>query len=134
MPEERTMTTIPLIKGKISFDQKNVKSFSGATIYIRLEDVTMQDAPSKLISQHVIENVSYNGSNVPGHHQKKIKFTLFGHVVVDLRRSYSIRVHIDVDNNGKINSGDFITMESYPVITYGYPKDNISVHVTKVSK
>ena len=94
----------------------------------------MQDAPSKLISQHVIENVSYNGSNVPGHHQKKIKFTLFGQVVVDLRRSYSIRVHIDVDNNSKINSGDFITMESYPVITYGYPKDNISVHVTKVSK
>ena len=54
--------------------------------------------------------------------------------IVDLRRSYSIRVHIDVDNNGKINSGDFITMESYPVITYGYPKDNISVHVRKVSK
>jgi uncharacterized lipoprotein YbaY len=128
------MATIPFVKGEISFDQKNIKSFSGATMYIRLEDVTMQDAPSKLISQHVIENVSYNDSNVPGHHQKKIKFTLFGHMVVDVRGSYSIRVHIDVDNNGKINSGDFITMESYPIITHGYPKDNISVLVRKVSK
>lgn len=133
MPEERTMATIPLVKGDISFDQKNVKSFSGATIYIRLEDVTMQDAPAKLTSQQVIKNVSYEGSNVAGHHQKKIKFALFGRMVVDVRRLYSIRVHIDVDNNGKINSGDFITMESYPVFIHGYPKDNISVHVRKVS-
>jgi hypothetical protein len=42
MPEERTTTT-PLVKGEISFDKKNVKSFSGATIYVHLEDVTMQD-------------------------------------------------------------------------------------------
>ena len=58
MPEERTMTTAPLVKGEISFDKKNVKSFSGATIYIRLEDVTMQDAPSKLIVAVVLS--SYN--------------------------------------------------------------------------
>lgn len=57
MPEERT--TPPLVNGEISFDKKNVKSFSGATIYVRIEDVTMQDAPSKLISQQVIKNVSY---------------------------------------------------------------------------
>ena len=42
MPEERT-TTRTLVKGEISFDKKNVKSFSGATIYVHLEDVTMQD-------------------------------------------------------------------------------------------
>jgi uncharacterized lipoprotein YbaY len=134
MPEERTMIT-PLVKGEISFDQNNVKSFSGATIYVHLEDVTMQDAPSKLISQQIIENVSYNGSSVAGHHhQKKIKFALFGHMVVDVQRLYAVSVHIDVDNNGKINSGDFINMESYPVITHGYPKDNISVHVRQVTK
>jgi uncharacterized lipoprotein YbaY len=54
MPEERT-TPPPLVNGEISFDKKNVKSFSGATIYVRIEDVTMQDAPSKLISQQVID-------------------------------------------------------------------------------
>ena len=135
MLEERTMTT-PLVKGEISFDQNNIKSFSGATIYVRLEDVTMQDAPSKLISQQVIKNVSYNDNSVAGrHHQKKIKFALFDdRIAVDFTRLYAIRVHIDVDNNGKINSGDLINMESYPVITYGYPKDNVLVHVRQVTK
>jgi uncharacterized lipoprotein YbaY len=136
IPEERIMTTTPLVKGEISFDQKNVKSFSGATIYVRLQDVTMQDAPSKLISQQVIKNVSYNGGSVAGrHHQKKIEFALFGdRIAIDFRRSYAVSVHIDVDNNGKINTGDFINMESYPVITHGYPKENVSVHVRQVTK
>ena len=135
MPKERTTTTtIPLVKGDISFDQKNIKSFSGATIYVNLEDVTVQDVPSKLISQQVIENVSY-GNDEAAYHQKKIKFTLFGdRIVVDFRRLYAIRVHIDVDNNGKINPGDFVNMQSYPVITHGYPKDNVSVHVKQVTK
>jgi uncharacterized lipoprotein YbaY len=133
MPEERTMTTAPLVKGEISFDKKNVKSFSGATIYIRLEDVTMQDAPSKLISQQVIKNVSYDSSAAG--HQKKVKFALFGdRIAIDFTRLYAISIHIDVDNNGKINSGDFINMESYPVITHGYPKKNVLVHVRQVRK
>jgi uncharacterized lipoprotein YbaY len=136
IPEERTMTTTLLAKGEISFDQKNVKTFSGATIYVRLKDVTMQDTPSKLISQQVIKNVSYNSGNVTGHHyQKKIEFKLFGdRIAIDFTRSYAVSVHIDVDNNGMINSGDFISMESYPVITHGYPSDNISVHVRQVTK
>ena len=54
--------------------------------------------------------------------------------MVDFRRLYAIRVHIDVDNNGKINPGDFVNMQSYPVITHGYPKDNVSVHVKQVTK
>jgi uncharacterized lipoprotein YbaY len=138
MPEERTTpTTTALVKGEISFDQNNVKSFSGATIYVRLKDVTMQDAPSKLISQQVIKNVIYNGGSVAGRHhpQKKIEFALFGdRIAIDFRRSYAVSVHIDVDNNGKLNAGDFINMESYPVITRGYPKDNVSVHVRQVTK
>ena len=136
MPEERTTaTTTALVKGEISFDQNNVKSFSGATIYVRLKDVTMQDAPSKLISQQVIKNVSYDGGSVAGRHhpQKKIEFAIFGDRI-DFRRSYAVSVHIDVDNNGELNAGDFINMESYPVITRGYPKDNVSVHVRQVTK
>jgi uncharacterized lipoprotein YbaY len=136
---KRTTGSSPLLRGKIIFDKNNVKSFAGATVYIRLEDVTMQDAPSKLILQQVINNVSYGGGadDIAGHyhHQKKLEFALFGdRIVVDARRLYTITVHIDVDNNGKINPGDFINMESYPVITHGYPKDNVSVHVRQVTK
>jgi hypothetical protein len=84
----------------------------------------------------VIKNVSYNsGSVAGGHHQKKIEFALFGdRIAIDSRRLYAVSVHIDVDNNGKINSGDFISMESYPVITDRYPKDNVIVHVRQVTR
>jgi uncharacterized lipoprotein YbaY len=93
----------------------------------------MQDAPSKLISQQVIKNVSYDSSAAG--HQKKVKFALFGdRIAIDFTRLYAISIHIDVDNNGKINSGDFINMESYPVITHGYPKKNVLVHVRQVRK
>jgi uncharacterized lipoprotein YbaY len=135
MTEEKrtTASSAPLLRGIIIFDKNNVKPFSGATVYIRIEDVTMQDAPSKLILQQVIKDVSYDGNVISNHHhQKKIEFELFGDIVVDVRRSYAISVHIDVDNNGKINSGDFINMESYPVITYGYPKDCVLVRVKQV--
>ncbi|MFL6320867.1 MAG: hypothetical protein ACJ71P_15035 [Nitrososphaeraceae archaeon] len=130
--EKRTIASSPLIRGKIIFDKNNVKPFLGATVYIRLDDVTMQDAPSKLILQQVIKDLSYDHDDISNHHQKKLEFELFGDIVVDVRRSYAIRVHIDVDNNGKINSGDFINMESYPVITHGYPKDSVLVRVKQV--
>jgi uncharacterized lipoprotein YbaY len=134
MTEEKitTASSAPL-RGKIIFDKNNVKPFSGATVYIRLQDVTMQDVPSKLILQQVIKDLSYDGNDIANyHHQKKLEFELFGDIVVDVRRSYAISVHIDVDNNGKINSGDFINMESYPVITHGYPKDYVLVRVKQV--
>jgi uncharacterized lipoprotein YbaY len=130
MPHERERTAL-VVKGDIIFDN-NVKSFSGATIYIRLNDVTMQDAPSKLILQQVIKDVNYDDGNHGSSHQKKFKFELFGNIVVDFRLRYAVSVHIDLDNDGKIGLGDLINMESYPVITHGYPKYNISVHVREV--
>jgi uncharacterized lipoprotein YbaY len=136
--QDKRSTAASLLRGEIILDKNKVKSFTGATVYIRLEDVTIQDASSKVISQQVINNVSYVGANDIGghyHRQKKIEFSLFDNeIVVDARRSYAIAVHIDVDGNGKINPGDFINVESYPVITHGHPKDNVSVRVRQVTK
>jgi hypothetical protein len=73
--EKNTMASSPLLRGEIFFDKNNVKSFAGATVYVRLEDVTMQDAPSKLILQQVIKGLSYGAGadDIAGHyhHQKK---------------------------------------------------------------
>jgi hypothetical protein len=35
------------------------------------------------------------------------------------RRSYSVRVHIDVAGSGEVDKGDLITTQSYPVLTSG---------------
>jgi uncharacterized lipoprotein YbaY len=135
-PEKRTATaapTSPLLRGEIVFDNNNVKPFTGATVYIRLEDVTMQDVPSKLITQQVIKDVSYDDDIAGHHHQKKLEFELFGDIeIIDSRAMYAVRVYTDVDNNGKINSGEYINMESCPVITHGYPKYSVLVRVRRV--
>ena len=123
--------TALVVRGDIIFD-KNVRSFSGATIYVRLSDVTMQDTSSKLILQQVTKDVNYDDANHNSFQKKKLKFELSGNMVVDFRQRYAVSVHIDLDNDGKIGLGDLINMESYPVITHGYPKDNVSVHVRQV--
>lgn len=115
-----------LVKGTIVFEG-DVKPFSGATAHIRLEDVSLQDAPSKLIAEQVVRNVTYDSID-----RQKIQFVFYRDgIVVEVNARYSIKVHIDVDNDGKLSKGDFITTQSYPVLTYGYP-NNLSVIVKEL--
>jgi uncharacterized lipoprotein YbaY len=114
----------PLVKGEILFGDYT-KSFSGATIYVRLEDVSKLDAPSKVISEQAIRNVSYDSDD-----NKVINFELYG-TIPDSRASYAVSVHVDLNNDGKLNLGDLINMESYPVITYSN-SNTVSVHVKEI--
>lgn len=110
-----------VVKGIIVLDE-HIKSFSGATVHILLKDVSLQDAPSKLIAEQTIKNVSHNNID-----QQKIEFVIYGDIV-DTQADYSIRVHIDADNDGRISKGDFVTVQRYPVLTHGHP-DNLLVTV-----
>lgn len=49
----------------------------------------------------------------------------------DLRASYSVRVHIDVDGSGAISAGDFVSTQSHPVLTRGHGTE-VTVPVTRV--
>jgi uncharacterized lipoprotein YbaY len=122
--DELLSTKNILVKGVIVFDEET-RPFFGATVYVRLEDVSLQDAPSKLIAEQVLRNISYDKDDYQG-----IKFEIHDNVLDDNAR-YSISAHVDVDNDGKISKCDFITTQSYPVITYGYP-DNLKVGVKRV--
>jgi hypothetical protein len=42
-----------------------------------------------------------------------------------------VRVHVDLDKDGEVSVGDYISMESHPVLTYGHP-DHVEVAVQKV--
>jgi uncharacterized lipoprotein YbaY len=113
-----------VVKGIIVLDE-HIKPFSGATVHILLEDVSFQDAPSKLITEQTIKNVSHDNID-----QQKIEFVIYGNIV-DTQADYSIRVHGDVDKDGRISKGDFVTVQSYPVLTHG-PPDNLLVTVKEV--
>ena len=117
------MSKTLLVKGEIIFD--DVVAFSGATIYVRLMDVSKMDVASRVITQQVIRKVIYDPAS-----PRKIIFALYGEVP-DNRARYTITVHVDRGHDGKIKTGDFINMESYPVLTQGY-SNYVTVHVKQV--
>lgn len=104
---------------------KEMDSFFDAVVHIYLEDVSLQDNPSMIVAQQMIRNVS---------HEKKIESRLpFALHADNINKylNYSVFVHIDMQGDGKINLGDYISMQSYPVLTLGYP-DKIFVSVKHV--
>jgi uncharacterized lipoprotein YbaY len=104
----------PLVVGEVRFPE-DARPFSGATVYIRLENTSRQDAGSQIVAEQVVQDFSYKGSKT------KLQFELYGEPP-DPRASYNVRVHVDVDRDKQISTGDYITTESYPVLTYGYPR------------
>ena len=118
------LNIVPIIKGKITFE-KEVPSFLNATLYVYLENTSFIDAASKVVADYMHRNVNVN-PEAPHTLSFELAYT-------DLhpKDSFAIRVHIDIDNDGKVSKGDFINMQSYPVITFGYPME-VSIEVKQI--
>ncbi|MFY9556962.1 MAG: YbaY family lipoprotein [Blastocatellia bacterium] len=114
-----------LVTGEIFVD-KQADSFSGATVHVRLEDTSYSDAPSKAAAQQTIRNVSHKKGS-----ETRLEFALRGKRP-DEKASCFVSAHVDVNNDGEVSVGDYITMESYPVLTSGYP-DHVRVRVQEVT-
>src|SRR5919106_2781207 len=115
------MSNLLSVTGEILFD-KDIEPFFGATAYVRLQDVSMSDAPSKTISEQILKNVGHDPNN-----PKHIAFSLYPENYDPMGR-YVVSIHIDINGNGVLDLGDLINMESYPVLTHGYP-NRVSVEV-----
>ncbi len=102
------------VKGEIIIG-KEIGSFSGSTVNVYLEDVSLADASSQLVAKQVIPGVSHEAGT-----EKRIPFTLYSDKL-DEKASYSVRAHVSFQEDQQIHRGDCITMESYPVLTRGYP-------------
>jgi uncharacterized lipoprotein YbaY len=112
------------VSGDILFGEGS-EAFSGATAYIRLEDVSRADAPARIAAEQAIRQISYRPGQ-PG----RIGFELDG-ISPDERSRYVVSVHLDVDGDGQVSRGDYISVESYPVLTQGYPRV-VSVSLRKI--
>ena len=114
------------VEGKITFEE-NAVAFSGAMMHIHLEKVTYTDAASEIIASYSRQEVSHNPQN---RDSDVLRFKL---EVSDLnpQDDYSIRAHIDLDRDGRISRGDYINMQSYPVLTRGHPSE-VSILVRQV--
>jgi uncharacterized lipoprotein YbaY len=113
-----------ILEGVVHFDDLRVP-IDHAIVRIRLEDVSRADAASEVVSEIVMNDVAL----VP-EERVSIPFSM-QHPALGEKGRYTIAVHADVDGDGEITSGDYITMESFPV-TPSESRERVTVHVRKV--
>ena len=82
-----------------------------ATVHVRVEDVSLADAPSVTVASAVLPNV-------PMPPDAPVAFWL---VVggFDPSRTYSVRVHVDRDGDGRVSTGDLVSTSHHGVLTRG---------------
>ena len=114
----------PLVSGEIVFAGRPELP-AGATAYVRLLDTSAEDGRSSKIAEQILTRFAQKANR-----GEAVPFALKGKIEDD-RASYTISVHVDVDGDGAISPGDFINMQSYPVLTFGYPS-HVSVEVKRI--
>jgi len=95
----------------------------GVPIYVRLLETSYADAPAQVIASQQLHAVSVEGGS-----SHPFRLAL---VRVDPKGHYTVDAHVDMDLDGHIGRGDYISMVSHPVLTFGWP-DRIAVEVRRV--
>lgn len=94
-------------------------------VYVQLLDTSRADAASVKVTETVYPQVKLQDLFSNG-----LQFQLQIDEI-DPRRRYEINVLVDLDGDGKMGKGDYISMQAYPVLTKGYP-DYVEVEVSKI--
>jgi uncharacterized lipoprotein YbaY len=113
-----------LLRGEVLFDAPP-PDLAAATIHVRVEDTSLADAESRVVAEQVLRQPPPEleaGEGIP--------FVLRV-PEIDPRASYSVSVHVAFHDTDRIRTGDYINMESHPVLTHGYP-DRVGVRVRRV--
>ena len=99
-----------LIEGEITF--KSVQNrIDGATVYVRLEDISIQDDAGKILVEQVINDVTVDPSDLPTYRY------LIEHRELEPKNTYRVRVPLDADNSGDVSEGDFASTAQYSAST-----------------
>lgn len=115
------MSADMVVSGEIVFD--NPPPMGEATVYVRLEDVSLLDAPAKLVAEQVLRDVEL-GDGAP------LAFILRGARPPHNAR-LNISVHVSLSGRSDIQRGDYITMQSYPITNPERP-DPVRVMVRRL--
>jgi uncharacterized lipoprotein YbaY len=92
---------------------------------VRLCNISYADEPARVLAEHVERGLRFDPQ-----HDAGLTFALSG-PPPDPQARYIVQVHVDLDGDGAISHGDFVTMQSYPVLTLGHPHE-IAVVVRQV--
>jgi uncharacterized lipoprotein YbaY len=96
------------ISGTLEFHDVR-RPASGVTVYVRVEEASRADAPAAVVAQIMLRGVEVAAAAPP------LPFDLSGIPTAPAGR-YVVRAHADVDGDGRITRGDYISTQSYPVL------------------
>ena len=117
----------PLVTGRVVIGAAS-PGLRGATVHIRLEDTSYQDAPATLVAEVAISGVDHpaagaatssdaGGTTVP------FEIASAGNRAIDAQADYRLRVWVDADGDGQPGPGDLYSDASQPVLTRGFGND-----------
>ena len=102
-----------IVSGEIVLPPEEVPA-KPVDVLVYVEDVSRADAPSVVVGEQILKGVSLrSGEALPF----AIEVTANN---IDERNLYSVRVHIDTSQSGDTTLGDFVSTQSYPVLTRGH--------------
>src|SRR5437764_15034857 len=84
-----------IVLGTITF-ARGFPASSNGRLYVRLLDVTMADAPARVISEQIL-----NLTGDPGPLSYELRAS-----EIDERTSYVVSAHADLDGDGAVSRGD----------------------------
>lgn len=97
------------VSGTIKFQDVREPAHN-VTVYVRVQDTGVADAAAVTVAEQVLKGVDI----VPG--AAPIPFEVHG-IPENARSRYAVRVHADVDGNGAVSRGDYVSTRSFPVET-----------------
>ena len=95
------------VSGSIKFQDVNEPAFN-VTVYVRVQETGRVDASAVTVAEQVLRGVNI----VPG--VEPISFEVLG-IPKNPSARYTVRVHADADDDGRVSRGDYISTQSYPV-------------------
>jgi hypothetical protein len=81
-------------------------SVAGAPVIVQVRDTSLQDARASVLGEA-------RGTVAGGEGQRLAAVDVH---VSDPRGEPSVWVHVDMDRDGRVSRGDYITVQSYPVL------------------
>ena len=95
------------------------------SVYVQLLDTSRADAASVKVAEAFYDLVKLRDLFTNG---LQFQLQVEG---IDTRRRYEVNALIDLDHDGKMGKGDYISKQAYPVLTKGYP-NYVEVEVSEI--
>jgi uncharacterized lipoprotein YbaY len=104
------------VSGEIRFPRLK-RPLHQAVVKILVNDVTRADARAKTMARAEAGPCSAEAGE-----DYRIPFTIeVDDGEIDPGARYVLAAHADLDADGEVSQGDYVTIQSYPVLTRGYP-------------